>query len=175
MKLVPFATFGRVDAPLGWTEAVDAGALDFASQLNIIPLLLDRWSLRGLKRINSYYNRHGTYIPDSRLFGKGDHWRCFDEDNAKTVNYMRGDCEDFALTKWRRISKLMKSLSCFQIAICFHKTKGPHAVLIVRVAQGGERGALVLDNLTSRVLPYQKTGLRFVAVSGPGGWQRVWA
>ena len=83
-----------------------------------------------------------------------------------------GDCEDFALTKRRHLLALGWPSSALVMATAYIPRGDYHAVLLARTDQGD----FVLDNLVERILPWTRTGYRFVKVESsvdPRAWYRV--
>jgi predicted transglutaminase-like cysteine proteinase len=87
-----------------------------------------------------------------------------------SVDPTYGDCEDYAMTK--RSHLIGKGVPSSALRIAYVKTSWGegHAVLVVRT----DSGEFVLDNLTSAVLPIQRTGLRVMSMSSanPTRWYR---
>lgn len=81
-----------------------------------------------------------------------------------------GDCEDYAMTKRSHLIGVGLPASALRIAYVKTPWGEGHAVLVVRTGFG----ELVLDNLTSAILPIQQTGLRLVSISSanPSQWYR---
>lgn len=88
---------------------------------------------------------------------KGDRWVFAPE---------YGDCEDYAVTKIRHMPAHLSLLA----RLCIVKTRAgtPHMVLVVR----GRNGDYVLDNLTDKVLRWDKCPHTFVAIQSdnPYNW-----
>jgi len=74
-----------------------------------------------------------------------------------------GDCEDYALFKKLELIKAGVPADKLLIAAVLDKENKVHAVLVLRT----EMGDYVLDNLTSRVLPWRKTGYAFLRMQDP--------
>lgn len=83
-----------------------------------------------------------------------------------------GDCEDYALTKRHMLIKAGWPASALRLAVAHTAWGEGHMVLVVRTSKGD----LVLDNLTSSVRHWRKTGLRWEMIqssSDPRNWFRV--
>ena len=87
-----------------------------------------------------------------------------------SVDPAYGDCEDYAMTKRSHLIGMGVPSSALRIAYVKTSWGEDHAVLVVRT----DSGEFVLDNLTSAVLPIQRTGLRVVSMSSanPTQWYR---
>ena len=85
-----------------------------------------------------------------------------------------GDCEDFALMKKHELIKMGAPAGRLLIATVLDRHRQPHAVLIVRA----EHGDYVLDNLTDRVVRWDRTGYSFIRMQdphAPSRWAAVYA
>lgn len=87
------------------------------------------------------------------------------------VNVRVGDCEDFVLTKRAQLIKLGVPASSLRIGVGYTRPGVGHAVLVVRTSKGD----FVLDNRRRAILPWNKTGIDWLAISGanPRNWNRV--
>lgn len=102
-----------------------------------------------LQKINDEVNRL-PYKTDMALYNKLDYWTDqMDQAGA-------GDCDDYALTKRRRLIEEGLPWQCLSPAICKIQGEG-HAVLLCRTT----KGPLVLDNNVSEV-----TSQRSIKVQG---------
>jgi predicted transglutaminase-like cysteine proteinase len=81
-----------------------------------------------------------------------------------------GDCEDYAMTKRSHLIRMGLPASALRMAYVETRWGEDHAVLVVRT----NAGEFVLDNLTSAILPIQRTGLRLKSISSanPTQWVR---
>ena len=88
-----------------------------------------------------------------------------------SVGVRQGDCEDYVLAKRAELIRAGLPAGALRIATANTPQGVGHAVLVVRTSQGD----FVLDNLTNQVKPWDKTGLRWVAMSGsnPMRWQSI--
>jgi len=84
------------------------------------------------------------------------------------VDVSEGDCEDYALTKRKHLLSLGWSSRALRIAVAMTSSGEGHAVLVVKTSLGD----LVLDNRTSQVRDWTKTGLRWVKIQSAD--PRVW-
>lgn len=79
-----------------------------------------------------------------------------------------GDCDDYAVQK--RHALIARGWPMRAVTLAVVKARGEHH--LVAVART-DQGDFVLDNLTDRVLPWARTGHRFVMVSAPADL-RLW-
>ncbi len=107
------------------------------------------------KSVNSAVNAEVRAISDRRQYGREDVWAL--------PTSTGGDCEDFALAKKKRLIEAGLPPASLLIATVLDRHREPHAVLVLRTGSGD----YVLDNLTSRVLPWQKTGYSFLRMQNP--------
>lgn len=83
-----------------------------------------------------------------------------------------GDCEDYVLEKRRALVGAGVQPEALSIAVVQTPRGEGHAVLLVNVA-GGE---LVLDNLSSQIVPWSETRYRWISRQAPGqpmSWVQV--
>ena len=111
-----------------------------------------------LQQVNDHVNSTIVEVSDMEQYGREDVW------TLPTSG--KGDCEDFALLKRKLLMQRGWPASALSIAIGQTSQGEPHAVLIVRTAQG----ELVLDNLTSSVLTPVQTGHVFHSRQSGKGW-----
>lgn len=103
-----------------------------------------------LHRVNVEFNSSTKYIHDAEQYDEIDYWQVPDAG--------RGDCEDYALAKRRRLRDIYEgNKDSFRIACCWVEgedgskgTGGYHAVLTVDTKQG----TYVLDNRHPEVMAY---------------------
>jgi predicted transglutaminase-like cysteine proteinase len=112
--------------------------------------------LATLRQVNLHVNT--TMRP--RSDGARDTW---------TLGASAGDCEDYVLNK--RAALIRKGVPASALRIAYVKTASGegHAVLVAMVG----RQKLVLDNLTNRIRPLDRSGLTLVSMStaNPMRWQ----
>lgn len=85
-----------------------------------------------------------------------------------SVDVAAGDCEDYALTKRKHLLSLGWPSRALRIAVVMTSSGEGHAVLVAKTSLGD----LVLDNRTSQVRDWTKTGLRWVKIQSAD--PRVW-
>ncbi|ANL30153.1 transglutaminase-like protein (plasmid) [Rhizobium phaseoli] len=89
-----------------------------------------------------------------------------------SMDVTAGDCEDFALTKRKKLMQLGWSSESLRIAVAITKTGEGHAVLIARTSEGD----LVLDNRFNAIKDWRKTDLRWVmaqTADNPKYWAKM--
>ncbi len=126
----------------------------------------DRKDLMRMRRINSSINRQTRQITDQRQYARAEHWAL--------PTRRGGDCEDFALLKKYRLIRAGVPAERLLIATVLDRKMRGHAVLVVRT----HRGDMVLDNLTSRIVGWEKTGYTFMKMQNPkrpGTWDAILA
>jgi predicted transglutaminase-like cysteine proteinase len=115
-----------------------------------------------LARINASVNDEIEFVSDQDNLGQEEVWS-FPAD-------CRGDCEDFALEKRRRLVALGFPPAALTMAIAFHELElFPHAILLAETT----RGTWVLDNLHDDLLCWDALPYRFTRRERPDGlWTR---
>lgn len=120
-----------------------------------------RWS--ELLAVNEAVNKAITPVSDEDVHGKPDVWS-FPTD--------KGDCEDYVLLKRRQLVAAGWPAGDLLITVVRQVNGEGHAVLTVRT----DRGDLVLDNLESKVLVWNKTPYQFVkrvSETDAGVWMAI--
>jgi predicted transglutaminase-like cysteine proteinase len=116
-----------------------------------------------LQRINLLVNHSIEPQADGLDRGIADRW---------SLGGARGDCEDYALLKRKKLLDLGWSSSDLRIATALTPAGVGHAVLVVR----HEGHDLVLDNKTGAIQPWDRTGYYYLKIqsrSNPQFWQAV--
>lgn len=106
-------------------------------------------------KVNSAANDAIRPISDQRQFAVAERWSL---PTAKG-----GDCEDYALYKKQQLIAAGVSPNRLLVAVVLDRKRQPHAVLVLR----SDMGDFVLDNMTKRVLPWDKTGYAFLRMQDP--------
>ena len=114
-----------------------------------IRLSSERW--RELNEVNDYVNHAIPERDDFSLYGKREYWAYADAKRG-------GDCEDLALLKQRLLTGRGWPLAALSIAVVRQWNGEGHAVLLVTT----DRGDLVLDNLTWKILPWRQAPYEWV-------------
>jgi predicted transglutaminase-like cysteine proteinase len=112
-----------------------------------------------LQKVNLSVNRSILPIND-RSGPMGDIWE---------ADVTSGDCEDFALTKRRKLMALGWPANALRIAVARTRAGEGHAVLVVTTSEGD----LVLDNRMGRINSFRKTGLSWIKIQS-GENPRLW-
>lgn len=132
------------------------------------PLTMTRSLMAELVAVDRRINRRIVQTDDVRLYGQDDYWATPIEDSVSPKGAVRGDCEDYALEKRRAL--IAAGLPAEALAIAVAETRfGPHAVLLVDT----DKGELVLDSLTGKVMAWDRTGYQWVkrqAWGDPMSW-----
>ena len=156
---------GEALPPIGWVQFCrDYGAECLADAAGPAPARLDERSWRDLVRVNAAVNAAVEPVTDQEHWGAPERWDLPLDG--------RGDCEDYALEKRRRLVALGWSRGSLLVTVVRDKKGDGHAVLTART----DRGDLVLDNQAPRVLPWNETGYRFVkrqTPSNPNAWESL--
>ncbi len=152
-----------VSAPAGFRGVCDryAWACDRSSAATVRDAS-DKLALAN--KINRAVNRQVREISDQRQYKTREYWAL--------PTRRGGDCEDFALLKKRELQRAGIAPDRLLIATVLDRKRRAHAVLVLRT----EAGDYVLDNLTSRIKPWNKTGYSFLRMQDPSvasGWTAV--
>lgn len=110
-----------------------------------------------LRRVNDQVNRSISYRSD-----KGEVWK---------IGVSAGDCEDYALTKRKRLIGAGVPAGALRMATARTPEGEMHAVLIVKT----DKGDFVLDNIRTNIVTRGQSGYRFltIATSNPTVWQNA--
>lgn len=119
-------------------------------------------TLRLLERVNTAVNDEITLMSDPDNLGLEEYW--------DLPRDCRGDCEDFALEKRRRLVAEGVPSAALTLAFAFHETLFfPHAVLLAETRSG----TWVLDNLHDTPMCWDAVPYRFTRRERPdGSWIR---
>jgi predicted transglutaminase-like cysteine proteinase len=152
---LPFATAALVTGdtlpPVGWVQFCSDNPAD--CRVDALPsqvMKLDAKSWRELVRINREVNDQIEPISDLEQWGTLEKW--------SYPATGKGDCEDYALEKRRRLIEAGWPRQSALITVVRDKKGDGHAVLMVRT----DRGDFVLDNQETRVKGWLDTGYSFV-------------
>jgi predicted transglutaminase-like cysteine proteinase len=115
-----------------------------------------------LQRVNQDVNAQVRFMFDSDSSGEEEVWSYPIDD--------RGDCEDSALEKRRRLVAMGWSRAAPTMAIVHHRSRYcSHAVLLAETTAG----TLMLDSLSDRLLCWSEAPYNFEARERPDGqWDR---
>lgn len=111
-----------------------------------------------LQQVNRHVNSTIVEMTDLEQYGHEDVW------TLPTSG--RGDCEDFALLKRKMLIERGWPASALSVTVGATAEGVAHAVLTVSTTQG----QLVLDNLSTSILPPSRTGHTYHARQSGRGW-----
>jgi predicted transglutaminase-like cysteine proteinase len=137
--------------PVGWVQFCGDNPAD--CRVDALPARLARLDSRAwreLVRINREVNDEIEPMSDLEHWGTLERWS-YPTDG-------KGDCEDYALEKRRRLMDAGWPRQSLLITVVRDKKGDGHAVLTVKT----ERGDFVLDNQETRVKGWLDTGYSFV-------------
>jgi predicted transglutaminase-like cysteine proteinase len=149
-------------APIGWLEF----CVEYKQECHAKPsaardVVLTPKVWADMLKVNAWVNDNIKPLTDLEHWGVVERWSYPDD------GY--GDCEDYVLLKRRMLIKAGWPRSALLITVVRDKKGDGHAVLTVKT----NRGEFVLDNQEAEVLPWNKTGYRFVkrqSQSDPNTW-----
>ena len=108
-----------------------------------------RERLAELDAVNRTVNHEIEPVTDIELYGQTDYW---------TIPAARGDCEDYALMKRKRLMALCWPASALLMTVVRDEKGEGHAVLTARTLQGD----FILDNKTDEIKVWHRTRYDFV-------------
>jgi len=158
-----YVSVGEVSrAPIGWVEFCIENKAECATRPTAprdIVLTAKSWA--DLVKVNNWANDNIKPITDQEQWGVVERWNY--PDNGQ------GDCEDYVLLKRRMLIQAGWPREALLITVVRDKKGDGHAVLTVKT----DRGEFILDNQETEILPWQKTGYRFIkrqSQSDPNVW-----
>lgn len=117
-----------------------------------------------IQRINTWANTNIKPVSDQEQWGRVDRW------DYPTSG--KGDCEDYVLLKRRLLLEEGFPRQALLVTVVKDQRGDGHAVLTIKT----DKGELVLDNLTDRVLMWNKVPYRFVkrqSQTNPNIWVEI--
>jgi predicted transglutaminase-like cysteine proteinase len=161
-RIVYVAVGAGTRAPIGWLEF----CVEYKPECETKPMaprdiVLTPKVWGDLIKVDAWVNNHVKPMTDM------DHWGVVERWNYPDDGY--GDCEDYVLLKRRMLMQAGWPRSALLITVVRDKKGDGHAVLTVKT----NRGEYILDNQTAEILPWNKTGYRFVkrqSQSDPNAW-----
>lgn len=147
----PIASMGAAKPLQGWNQFCASYPSECAvdvSESEIIELTPQVW--KTIVSVNQRVNSTIKAVTDQDHWGVVDVWG-FPDDG-------RGDCEDFQLLKRRILAESGLPRRAMRMTVVIDELGEGHAVLVVRTS----RGDYVLDNKTSAVLPWTRTGYVYI-------------
>jgi len=165
---VIYASVGATTrAPIGWVEfcvEYKRACKTRPEPARDIVLTPKVWS--DMVKVNDWVNDNIKPITDLEHWGVVERWNYPDD------GY--GDCEDYVLLKRRMLMRAGWPREALLITVVRDKKGDGHAVLTVKT----NRGEFILDNQSAEILPWNKTGYRFVkrqSQTDPNLWVRLGA
>ena len=165
---LPGATFLRFQdasfAPIGDFKPTPYGWQHFcgAQPVECGPVALDPTFVRltarswtELDAINTIVNREIEPIGDE------DHYHIYEQDILNWWTYPddgKGNCNDYVLMKRKLLIEAGWPRSALLMTVVVDQHGDGHLILMVRT----DRGDLILDNMRQEVVPWDRTGYRFV-------------
>jgi len=142
--------FGVTQPPYGFVEFCQRMPQECAQG----PLEEQRFSatperLRELDRINRAVNREITPATDLEVYGQAEYW---------TIPTTRGDCEDYALLKRKRLMARGWPASALLMTVVRDDRGEGHALLTARTVQGD----FILDNKVDEIKLWHQTPYLFL-------------
>lgn len=147
----PITSVGTAKPLQGWSQFCDKFRSECAvdvSESDIIDLTPQVW--KTIVSVNQRVNASVKAVTDADHWGVVDTWG-FPDDG-------RGDCEDFQLLKRKLLAEMGLPRRAMRMTVVIDELGEGHAVLMVRT----NRGDFVLDNKTSSVLPWHRTGYVYI-------------
>ena len=166
---LPSATF----APTGDTTSVPYGWVDFCQRYRgecegrvKTPRDIEMTvrAQRDIERVNRWVNKNIESVSDQEHWGVVDRW--------DYPNDGKGDCEDYLLLKRKMLMEEGFPRSALLVTVVKDKKGEGHAVLTVKT----DRGEFILDNMTDKIVSWDKTGYRFVkrqSQDNPNVWVSI--
>ncbi|NGQ89651.1 transglutaminase-like cysteine peptidase [Rhodobacter sp. HX-7-19] len=144
---------GEAHAPPGAAALCDTYA--WACMRSGKQMLIGEDTLSVVRAINSRANRSIRPVTDVQQYRVAERW------SLPTAR--GGDCEDYALYKKQALIKAGIPAEQLLIATVLDRKRQSHAVLVLRTGAQD----LVLDNMTNRILSWEKTGYTFLRLQDP--------
>ncbi|PZN92603.1 MAG: transglutaminase [Hyphomicrobiales bacterium] len=147
----PANASGDARAPYAWSDLCKRSPAECrvdvneADRVEMTPKL---W--KTMIALNTRINREIEAVTDEDHWGVVDRWD-LPEDG-------KGDCEDFALLKRKRLAEAGVPRRAMLMTVVIDEENAGHAVLMVRT----DRGDFILDNKRNAVLPWSQTGYVYV-------------
>jgi predicted transglutaminase-like cysteine proteinase len=147
----PISGMGAAKPLLAWSKFCEQFASECAvntAEPETIALTPQIW--KTIVSVNQRVNSTIKAVTDADHWGVVDIWG-FPDDG-------KGDCEDFQLLKRRLLAEAGLPRRAMRMTVVIDELGEGHAVLMVRTNQGD----YVLDNKTSSVLPWHRTGYVYI-------------
>jgi predicted transglutaminase-like cysteine proteinase len=147
----PALASGDARAPYAWTDLCKRSPSECrtdtreSERIEMTPKL---W--KAIVAINNGVNREIEAVTDEEHWGVVDRWDIPADG--------RGDCEDYALLKRKRLAEAGLPRRAMLMTVVIDEENAGHAVLMIRT----DRGDFVLDNKRNAILPWSQTGYVYV-------------
>ncbi len=165
-------------APIGPAKAAPYGWLHFCAALpaecepapalpELVQLTSQTWA--ELNQINTIVNGEIEPISDE------DHYRIYEQNILNWWTYPddgKGNCNDYVLMKRKLLVEAGWPKAALLMTVVVDHHGDGHLILMVRT----DRGDLMLDNMRQEILPWDRTGYRFVkrqSAFDPNDWVSV--
>lgn len=107
-----------------------------------------------LRQINDFYNRYITFDDDYSVWGVSDYWAT----PMELIDNGRGDCEDFAISKYYSLLSLGVPLNKLRMVYVRAQQGVPggtvqQAHMVLAYYPRPDADPLILDNLNPQILP----------------------
>ena len=129
------------------------------------PVVVSPQSMTLLNAVNRRVNNSIRYASARALYGNEDYWTL----PLEAGGLRAGDCKDYVLEKRKALVEQGVPRADLSIAVVMLRTGVAHAVLLVAT----DRGELVMDSLSSWILPWNQLDYRWISRQAPGQ-QLVW-
>jgi predicted transglutaminase-like cysteine proteinase len=107
--------------------------------------------LEKLRQINTYFNKKITFTSDAQHWNQEDYWAT----PLESLGTKAGDCEDFVIAKY--FSLIQAGVQEVKLRIMYVKAlKLNQAHMVLAYYESPRSVPLILDNLTSKILPASK-------------------
>lgn len=152
-----YASTGDIKpAPYGWQHFCGAQPAE-CEPLVLGPVLarLTAQSWAELNAINTIVDREIEPIGDE------DHYHIYEQDILNWWTYPddgKGNCNDYVLMKRKLLIEAGWPRSALLMTVVVDQHGDGHLILMVRT----DRGDLILDNMREEIVPWDRTGYRFV-------------
>lgn len=147
----PATASGDARAPYAWTDLCRRSPTECrvdVREADTVELTPKLW--KTIVAINNRVNREIEAVTDEDHWGVVDRWD-LPEDG-------KGDCEDFALLKRKRLAEAGVPRRAMVMTVVIDEENAGHAVMMIRT----DRGDFILDNKRNAVLPWNQTGYVYV-------------
>jgi len=138
---------------------------DAATAQPIQPVTVSPQVMAMMNGVNRHVNESIRYASARALYGNEDYWTL----PLDAGGLRAGDCKDYVLEKRKALVEQGVPAGNLSIAVVMLRTGVAHAVLLVAT----DHGDLVMDSLSSWILPWNQLDYRWVSRQAPGQ-QLVW-